>query len=109
MDDMRQINVALATCNPWGKFYPGELVLMKRASFSPVENVRVVLLYEHPDERMPCPLCDDPNCFEWANVLGEDGHYYYHVSDCQLQKLNYGRAIEETHAKLAALANIGDN
>ncbi|ACV57548.1 hypothetical protein Aaci_0490 [Alicyclobacillus acidocaldarius subsp. acidocaldarius DSM 446] len=73
---------------PWGKFWPGELVLMKRASFCNAENVRVVLLYEVPEEMMPCPVCDDPTCREWANVLSEDGRYFYHISDCQLERLS---------------------
>ncbi|MCL6601141.1 MAG: phage Gp37/Gp68 family protein [Alicyclobacillus macrosporangiidus] len=32
----------------------------------------MVLLYGHPDERMPCTVCDHPNCFGWANVLSVD-------------------------------------
>ncbi|WP_035462157.1 hypothetical protein [Alicyclobacillus macrosporangiidus] len=79
----------------------GRTALMKRASFCAAQNVRVVLLYEHPDERMPCTLCNDPNCFEWANVLSVDGRYFYHIPDCQLEKIAYGEHIDEVHALLA--------
>jgi len=68
------------------KFKAGQIVKLKEYKFSPLpEEVRVVLAYE--EDNFPCTLCDDPNCYEWSNALGEDGRWYWHVSECQLEPI----------------------
>jgi len=69
------------------KFKAGEIVLVKQDSFSPKENFKAILAYEDPEEQIPCPLCDNPECVEWANVRAVDGGWHYHISECQMEKI----------------------
>ena len=38
------------------------------------------------DSTFPCPLCDDPDCREWANVqiVGTSG-WMCHLSECEME------------------------
>jgi len=66
------------------KFRPGQVVKLKEYSMGWIPaNLKVVLVYE--EDHMGCMLCDDPECVEWSNVLGTDGHWYWHVSECQME------------------------
>lgn len=38
------------------------------------------------DGSVPCFLCDDPECKEWATLLSVDGlGAAYHVAECQME------------------------
>jgi hypothetical protein len=75
------------------KFSPGDVVHFK-TSFSPYEGDGVIA-YESPEDQSPCPLHDDPKfeCWEWANVLAEDGYWYYHISECRMELSEFGEAL----------------
>lgn len=70
------------------RFKPGQVVRLKSYRmghrFHLDKPVRVVLVHE--EGHLGCMYCDDPECVEWANALGEDGRWYVHVSECEMEK-----------------------
>lgn len=37
------------------------------------------------DHKMPCMLdCGDEMCDEWIDLESDDGHPFYHVSECEM-------------------------
>lgn len=58
------------------RFKPGDLITIKRASYCQDVNIRAVIIANGEPE--PCPLCNDPECAEWRDLLGVNGRWYYH-------------------------------
>lgn len=62
--------------------FVGEELVIRLVDFTPSEQY---------SRGCPCFLCDDPKCFEWANVeVLEDGKvigYCCHVLECEMEDL----------------------
>lgn len=74
---------------------PGDIVKRKPGScFIGNEYPQIVRLSDSKDGDLhyidSCPLCDDPECQEWANVhiVGIEDGWLFHLSECQMEDVN---------------------
>ena len=67
------------------RFNPGDVVMV-------ADKIEAVILYEY--DPMRC-MCDDKDCYEWANLLIVDGGgWLMHVKECDMRLSHFGRRLK---------------
>lgn len=69
------------------KYKPGQIVRVKRATFSNHKDF-IAVICDEGDDPDPCMICEEDGCVEWANVLEVNGGFHFHIPECQMELVN---------------------